>query len=1313
MKPRKTQVFAAMGGMNQDDSIVSPTANSAGRNAFGLGDYKYALNARIGSSRSDNFGDVETLKGTVEVSDYKVRSQRFNNSDFSSGLTGWSQESVSGGTAWISSSGVKVQLAAFGLATAVSNILYQAAPSAKRVGVRIKITRSIFVQDYSASLIFLSGSTILSTTTVIVGTGVLSNTDTIAKYLSVELPVGCDRIGFQVIFSSLLNSEILIENFQAYDWISGSRPAGAEKVIGKREDKENNLLYYHVYNASGNHCIRYYDPANAAIFELLKWSGLAYTSTSFVSSALIDNYYGFTDRINSPRLIDVWSITDLFLILGADFREFHLSFHRWAPVMPPIVRNYWDTVTNNQEKFQDKVYQFSYRYIYQGHLKSRWSPISNVAQDFVGGSGSEITAIEVYAPGFMLDDPGAAVQYNYFGHDDLMFTSVVEDIEFGYRESSLEIWRILKRADVKTTNNTLLRYSGDANSTPIPTDDFSQLFDTVPFLAGSIEAIDNRFMFADCLDELDVAPAVQVTDVGVVKYDGSSLNSVVFNFGVNNQVDNASIYSGMTAPEANQLGLRNNISDTTFKGRGIYKTGIQWLHKDGWRSAVYTSDAWINTIPAETGIVDKIYGLTFKFPASFRPPEWAVAYQIMRTNCLNIDYFMFGAANSFVGLIDEVAAYVDNLEAPEFIRNRVRQHFEDARSVTAQQLDDYLKILSKKPFHKSIVSDVRRTALSAALADASRLYIDVNNWYNSSKKNSSGTQNNPMNNLYYNYREGDRVRFLASTNAAPTTVQKVVYDMPILEFTGKGIIVEKPDGILWLPPDIAGLAPSDNIIEVYTPKIPGQADYIYYETGEWYPVLYPGTEQRDMAKRDWTYTNNASVTCSTYGDILVFNKRPFTYGDCHTVFKDFYFNIISPGVGRVATVQIPSMNPDIDQLAGVINNKDIEDFWEKNNGRPSPAYTDLPVVKFKPTQVRFGGQIVEESFVNNINRFRDEDQKIYPSEYGRIRALVNTANAQVESVGSIMLAIGERETFSIYVNRVTLEDLSGRSQVALSDKVLGSYNTLLGAHGTLNPESVSTERGRVYFWDALDGSWVRYGRDGLTEISFYKMRNWFRELAALVLNQYGVVNPIAVSEFDPYNEELVTFINHSVLPATFRDYATYKGAMFSEADTRWKSIHSYQPEMFGKINTQLVSFVGGSLYLHEQLATRSTFYGVKYDVMIEPVFNEEPPDRKGWKSISVIASHKWSVDRFLSEYRGAKTKQQSSLTLAQFQDVEDSYYAAIKNDVNSVNVVNPIITGNEMRSKALRALLKLDPAITAESLLHYVQVGDEDSPKNL
>ena len=174
----------------------------------------------------------------------------------------------------------------------------------------------------------------------------------------------------------------------------------------------------------------------------------------------------------------------------------------------------------------------------------------------------------------------------------------------------------------------------------------------------------------------------------------------------------------------------------------------------------------------------------------------------------------------------------------------------------------------------------------------------------------------------------------------------------------------------------------------------------------------------------------------------------------------------------------------------------------------------------------------------------------------------------------------------------------------------------------------------------------------------------------------------------------------------------YKGAAFSEDDKGWKYCHNYNPEMFGKLNDDIFSFKDGSIYLHEDSDTYRSFYGTSQDVKFEPVFNELPKDMKSWQAITIISSHKWSVERLLSEYRGAKTKQQSSIELADFEEVEDGYYAAIKMDMNTPLVSYPLINGNKMRSKAVRALLKLDPSITTLSLLHYVLIGEIDSPKN-
>jgi hypothetical protein len=1299
----RTQVFAPVGGMNQDDSVVSPTPNYAGHNAFGQGDYRYALNSQIGSSKSDNFGDLEIIKGTTEVTGYKVRSQLFSNSTFLVSLTGWSLIDVnSGNWAWNIGAG----LGSARIPAACDDIIYQALSLTvgKTYGLALRFMDVGSSTTFTSLLFYvkyLQGTTVLSSELVYaLGDGQSVNTQ-------ITIPANCDGIGFQCISTySGVQPSLTMVSAKIYGWASGARPSGTEKVVGQLENKEHQRLYYAVYNSAGNHCIRYYDPADSAVYELLKWSGLSYTSTRFVKLAMIDNWLATTDRENSPRLMDVDTITDLFVQVGSSsFREYHISFHKWAPVMPPRISAYYDGAINNYDRFEDKVYQWSYRYIYKGRLKSRWSPVSVAQQSFMANSGNELTHILIEIPGFNLDVPGAATQYNYFGNDNSKFIGAVEFIEIAYREGANDLWRMFKRFEV-SDDNTSFDFDGEiSNSTPIPDDDFYQPFDTVPFQAGTVEAVDNRFVFADIIEEHDAAATPIITDVGIATYDGSMSLASLWNDGYSDPADNATQYSGLSAGDADILGNLSRLNTNTFKGRGLYKLGIQYFSATGWKSAVYTADEWMYRITEESGTIDKIYALMFKLAPSFRPPEWAVAYQIVRTNCLNIDYFMFGLVNAFEPVIDNTTEPTDIASAAVTMRDRIRQHMENARLVTGLDYDKYLATLFNKPIAKSVLPDIRSTA-TAALADASRVYININNWYNSSKKNAGGTQNNPLNNLYYNYREGDRVRFMASTNATPTDEQKVVYDEEILEFTGRGIVVKKPAGILWLPADAAGTDGKDFVIEVYTPKIPKKDDYLYYETGEWYPILYPGTDTREFAKRDWTFTNAGAITGTTYGDIKVFNKKPFSFGDCHAFTKTFYYNIKTTVTGATSNIiKSASMNQDPEKTY---------DFWDKCTGRSAASYTDLPIAKFKPTQFRFGGEIVEESFVNQINRFKDADQKIFPSEYGRIRNVVATANAQVESVGTILLAIGERETFSIYVNRTTLEDLSGRTQVTLSDKRLGSYNTLLGSHGTFNPESVSVHRGRVWYWDAINGTWVRYGRDGLTAISKYKMRNWFKELGKLMMNEYNTDDvPMAISGFDPFHESLVTYQNHTDLPATFRDYTTYKGAIFSEDDTRWKSIHSLSPEMFGKMNDEFISFKAGGVYTHETNSLYSTFYGTKYDVKIEPVFNGPlPKDVKSWQTFATVSSHKWSVERFLSEYRGAKTKQQSVLTLAEMIEKEDGYYAPIKNDQNTPVVSSPLIEGNKMRSKALRALMTLDPSITTLSLLHYVEVGDINSPKN-
>jgi hypothetical protein len=1294
MDQNEQVLFTPAGGMNQDDSLISPSANNAGKNAFQTGDYRYAANVRIGSSRNGNFGDVEDILSTVQVTGYLGKTQGFENPNFDGGLSGWSFIDVDGATEWTYDAGAKSEPTVFSF----SDIMYQTIAS----GLSTARLNYTVEASFGFTIVFLDGTSVISTQSVSTSFGTTTGT------IDLVIPANCDGIGFQTA-GTLFFGTVRLKSVTLFYEGTISKPAGTEKVIGVLRDDEFLKIYYCVWNSNEDDTIRCYDKVTNTITELIR-RDMGWSDTTFVSMAKLDNWMALTDRVNRPRLIDVDTIADLFLSLDTDFREYHLSFHKWAPLMPPTVRAYWDGVTDNRDKFKNKTIQFSYRYVYKGKLRSRWSPSSaaceNFSDDITTNDQKRLTSLTVSFPGCLLDDPSADVEYNYFNHDDIKFTNAVEAIEFAYRLGENDLWRKLKTIAVSTSGNQSFSFIEGGDSSPIPQDDFYQLFDTVPFLAGTVEAIDNKFFFGDCLNEHDPSVTPIITDISVVTYDSfpnpsSSLN---WNSSTNDQATASGRYTSLTAENALNLSLTNLVTELSFKSRGIYKVGIQFMDRTGWISAVYTNDEWSYTINEAGRVSEGMYALCFKFEASFKPPEWAVAYQILVTNCLNIDSFMIGVCNKIDTIIDVVPTFSST--TPDSIKNRINTHFENNRLITGTEFSDITDNLSKNRLWRKVLGDIRETIVSTeSLSNIGRLYIDINNWYNSSKKNAPGTQNNPMNNLYYNYRDGDRVRFLGSDVSSPLYTQKKVYDVLILEFTGSGIVIEKPDDLLWIPGKTdAGDGPfsqsSDQVIEVYTPKVPNEEDFIFYERGEWYPVLHPLTDNRDWSKSDWTYTNNAAVTSSTYGDITVYNKFPFNKGDCHVMNKSNYYNII--GSSTKLSLLTTSMNHNVDETY---------ERWERGNGRPNISYVEYPVKKFNTTQVRFGGNIIENSNINNLNRFRSEDQNVYPSEYGRIRALIFTANAQVESVGSILLAIGEREAWSIYVNRTTLEDLSGNTQVSLSDKVLGSYNTLLGSHGTFNPESVSKEKGNVYWWDALDGSWIRYGRNGLTEISYYKMRNWFRELSALLLDAYqSSTPPLVISEFDPFNEEVITHMEHSALPATFRGYSTYKGAVFSEADTRWKETVDYHVERFARLGTQLYSFKGGDIFKHEAGEDHRSFHGTLYDCYIEPVFTY--PIAKVWETIMYIGTDKWSVERLLSEYRGLKNKQMSTIPLTSFDEREDAYWADIKRDENTVNTPNALLEGQQMRSRALQVLLKLDPSVTHLTLLHYVAAGWIVSEKN-
>lgn len=1158
---QKEILLAPFGGINQDDSLISPPR---GDNPFNKGDYRYARNARIGSSDQDNTGGAENFPSTLEISDY---------------------------------------------------------------------------YEWNGSA-----------------------------------------------------------------WVTVSIPAGNNKCIGVREDFDEGAVYYSVYNSNGNHQILKFVKTERRIYELLKWSGLNFAITNVISIARVSTYLvvtckspGENDVVNPPRLINTANIYNLKYTLGSNFSEYHISLAKWPPLAPLTIRAVHFDYTGGNVMLNNGIFQFCYRYIYYGGMRSTWGPFSQFYSIENGLNDIQnVTKFQIIAPGYIYDYENKT----YFGHDDVRFYSSVEFIEFAFRQSTIDTWKLFKRMPTGDfgDDSKFIYFDNNGPVATINPSEINQPFDVVPFESEACEVIDNRIQLGNNTDDFEI-PEFEVENVEVAE-------NTTFNEWSGDAVTAAIWTPYLGSPFASVLANKLRPFQNNFKERGVYKLAIQYQHWTGRKSLAISPDNWTYLIPTNDGAtttIKKEYALGFSIPSTIKPPDWAVGYQILRSNCLNIDFFIEGTANDFV-LLSKASTSATPGETSQEVQTIINNFKNSKEELSTNN--------NRKELAHQIATNLRDEDVVGSLSDAGRIYIDISNWF---LQTANGTSSNPGNNLYYSFFKGDRVRFLGVSNK-PVTARKV-FDLPIVDFDGKGLIIDKTDDMsIIFTRSVWGGTPELLQIEVYRPKPFATGDVItpieYFEIGEWYPVTQPTTPSRDFLKRDWTWTDKGGVSTiagssSNALNFAWYSKLPIIQGDIFWNYKKLYHTKVG-GLSSSFSGYFNQMTTD---------RKDAAGYWEHNDGRANVAYRYNPLNLEKTTQVRFSLKFLEDSIFTAINTFLESNQYIYPKEYGAIRSMRNTSNAQVESVGNILLISGEIETWSVYVNRSTLEDLSGRTQVSVSDRVLGSFNTLLGSHGTLNPESVSARNGRVIWWNAKKGVWVRYSLDGMTEISKEGMKNWFKDISLLIIDAYQTSTPPKViAVYDDYHDEWITRIDHADLPDTFREYESYKCASFAErnADKRWKTIWDYAPDRFASLDNEVYSLIGSKVHIHEAGVNYGKIYGVAQPTQLELATGGR--QTRDWRWVATIASDGWSFERIRGDWKSnAGTIQESRIPLTSLELKEGTYWAPIKRDKNSPNAGSEtagVVDGNPMKSKSLRLLMQLDPAVDYLSVFNWLSVGDSESLKN-
>ena len=196
---------------------------------------------------------------------------------------------------------------------------------------------------------------------------------------------------------------------------------------------------------------------------------------------------------------------------------------------------------------------------------------------------------------------------------------------------------------------------------------------------------------------------------------------------------------------------------------------------------------------------------------------------------------------------------------------------------------------------------------------------------------------------------------------------------------------------------------------------------------------------------------------------------------------DVYFRLRQLRIGKDAKT--------FNYLIRSVETSSVSDFYNSKNTSIGRPFAENPDAKraFRTGSVTYSDPFLVDSYTLGLSSFNMSKANFTDLNYihGPIRALVNRDDS--------IVFLQEKKVGIFPVSRNIIESASGGSILTTTTDVIGVPQYYQGDYGVgNNPESVATERGRVYFSDIRAGKVIRLSQDGLQEISASKMDSFFK-----------------------------------------------------------------------------------------------------------------------------------------------------------------------------------------------------------------------------
>jgi hypothetical protein len=321
----------------------------------------------------------------------------------------------------------------------------------------------------------------------------------------------------------------------------------------------------------------------------------------------------------------------------------------------------------------------------------------------------------------------------------------------------------------------------------------------------------------------------------------------------------------------------------------------------------------------------------------------------------------------------------------------------------------------------------------------------------------------------------------------------------------------------------------------------------------------------------------------------------------------------------------------------------------------------------------YSGLYNSRTDVNETNQFpvgQDITRNVDPSN-GSIQKLY--------AEDTNLIIFQENKVSKALIDKDAIYSAEGGAITTSAAQVIGQVVSYAGNYGiSKNPESFASYGYRKYFTDKNRNAVLRLSRDGITEISAYGMKDFFRD--NLISLDTPSVKGKAVGGFDVHNKNYVVSLQSG------NPNVEYKTLSFDDSVNGWVSFYSYAPSFSFNLKNKFYTTNQTGLYLHNfenaTSNTKNSFYGVGFDSSVKFVFNPQASLSKVFQTINYEGSDGWKVtginstsdvgsiiySRLEGTYDSANPPNTGLLASVQpfynagFTRKENKYHAIIKNE---------------------------------------------------